>query len=246
MPDMHTLPWDGQGFHSFLTEKAGYTGASHPCIQHRTFNEPTLKTMNTRTVPTTLRRSFSAAALSLFLVAGLHAQDQAAKATTLGTQEISYMTCTVTQVDVKGRLVTLQDEFGMETVLAVGDEVQRLDEVKAGDKLEIGYMESIGLEFREATAEEMAEPLKVTEMSDRAGKKQAPAGATMETTRAVVTIEGMNRLLNTMTVRGPLGNYLVISVDPGMVKWEDLRIGQTLVGTYSEAMVMSIDPVKKK
>ena len=202
--------------------------------------------MSTQILPPTLRRSFSATALTIFLAAGLHAQDKATKTTTLGTQEISHMTCTVTQVDVKDRIVTLKDEDGVESTYAVGDDVKRLADVKVGDKLEIGYMESVGLEFRDPTPEEMAEPLKVTDMSDRADKTRAPSGAQLQTTRAVVTVEGMNRLLNTMTVRGPRGNYIVLQVQPGQVKWESLHLGQSLVGTYSEALVMTIDPAMKK
>lgn len=68
----------------------------------------------------------------------------------------------------------------------------------------------------------------------------------MRTVRAVVTVEGASRWLETLTVKGPRGNYFVLATEPGTVKWEELCIGQTLVGTYTEALVMSIEPVAKK
>jgi hypothetical protein len=104
----------------------------------------------------------------------------------------------------------------------------------------------VGLEFREATPEEMKEPYKVTEATERADASAAPAGAKARTIHAVVTLEGASRWLHTLTVRGPKGNYFVVEVDPNAVKWEELRIGQTMVGTYTEAVVMSLEPAAKK
>ena len=164
----------------------------------------------------------------------------------VATENVTYMTATVTAVDQKARTVTLKGPEGNEMTMEVGTDVKRLDEIKPGDQLEVGYVEAVGLEFRQATAEEMKDPLKVTDVTERADRKDAPAAGTMRTVRAVVTLEGMSRWLNTLTVRGPKGNYFIVDVGPGVVKWEDLRIGQTMVGTYAEAVIMSISPAAKQ
>lgn len=193
-------------------------------------------------------RPLNAILLSTLLLTSLGAIAQGTVKTTtssasaMGKEQVTHMTATVTAVDQKARTVTLKGEDGEMTTLTVSDEVKRLNEVKVGDQLNIGYLESIGLEFREATPEEMKDPLKVTEETQRAATTEAPAGGKARTTRAVVTLEGASRWLNTLTVKGPRGNYFVVEVGPDMVKWEELRIGQTMVGTYTEALVMSIEP----
>lgn len=179
----------------------------------------------------------------------LRAQEQVVMTTSgpgsVGTEEITTITATVTAVDHKARTVTLKGPEGNEMTMPVGEEVKRLNEVKVGDLLDVGYLEAVGLDFREATAEEMKNPLTETIESDKADKTRAPAAAALRTVRAVVTLEGMSRWLNVLTVKGPRGNYFVVEVEPGMVKWESLRIGQTMVATYSEALVMSITPSTK-
>ena len=147
----------------------------------------------------------------------------AASSDGVGSAEMEYMTATVTAVDQKARTVSLKAENGEEMTLAVSEEVKRLSEVKVGDQLTIGYLVAVGLEFREPTAEELKEPLKVSEETQRAATTEAPAGGKAITTRAVVTLEGASRWLNTLTVKGPRGNYFVVEVAPDMVKWESLR-----------------------
>lgn len=204
------------------------------------------------TMRSTINKAFGVTLLAALFLAPLLGRSQeqismsAGSSSGVSTDQLTYMTAMVTAVDQKARTVTLKGPEGNEMTLGVGDDVKRLDEIKAGDLLDVGYLESVGLEFREATEEEMKDPLKVTEEIEKAEKGDAPAGAKVITTRAVVTLEGMSRWMNTLTVRGPRGNYFIVDMGPDMVKWENLRIGQTMVGSYTEAVVMSIDPAVKK
>lgn len=66
------------------------------------------------------------------------------------------------------------------------------------------------------------------------------------TIRTVVSVERISRWLSALMVKGPRGSYFVVEVDPASVKREELRIGQQMVGTYTEAVAMSIEPAAKK
>ncbi|MBL7940125.1 MAG: hypothetical protein JNL43_12255 [Flavobacteriales bacterium] len=199
-----------------------------------------------------LCRTLGTAALLAFFFSPAEVFAQADVSTTtisgegVATEEITTVTVTVTAVDLNTRSVTVKEADGAETTMTVGADVKRLDEVKVGDLLNIGYLQSVGLEFRAPTPEEMKEPFMVIDETERAGKEEAPAGGKARTIRAVVTVEGMSRWLNTLTVKGPRGNYFIVEVEPGQLKWEDLRIGQSMVGTYTEAMVMVLEPAPKK
>ena len=59
--------------------------------------------------------------------------------------------------------------------------------------------------------------------------------------RAVVTIEGLDRPAQTVTVKGPRGKYFVARVaDPSRL--EQVRIGETIVMTFTEATAVSLKP----
>jgi hypothetical protein len=73
----------------------------------------------------------------------------------------------------------------------------------------------------------------------------APAGGVARQFKVVTTIEALDRRNNTVTVKGPLGRYLTARVaDPERLT--KVRIGDTVVIVYTEAMAVSLDKTAKK
>ena len=75
----------------------------------------------------------------------------------------------------------------------------------------------------------------------------SPAGVLPRLRRfkVVTTIEGLDRPTQTITVKGPRGNYLTTRVaDPSNLT--KMRIGETIVVTYTEALAISLEKVDKK
>ena len=69
-----------------------------------------------------------------------------------------------------------------------------------------------------------------------------PAAVVGAIVKAVVTIEILNRPFMLATVRGPAGNYLTIQMED-MELIKELNIGQVIIITYAEAIVMSLTKV---
>ena len=81
------------------------------------------------------------------------------------------------------------------------------------------------------------------EATGRAGPSEAPAGTDMRQIRAVVTIEGLDRQDQTITVKGPRGKYYIARVaDPS--RFDQVRIGDTIVMTFTEAAAISLKPAE--
>ena len=60
---------------------------------------------------------------------------------------------------------------------------------------------------------------------------------------AVCTIEGMNRLLGTVTIMDPNGKVHVIAdVEPE--KMANVTLGQTIVMTFTEALALTLEHVE--
>jgi hypothetical protein len=153
---------------------------------------------------------------------------------------VSY-TGTITDIDYSAREVTLQDQQGRIQTFVVDKRVQRLNEAKVGDKVVADYYLGFNAEVRKPTAEEAQNPLVVLEVAGKAGSEADPAAGGVRRIRAVVTIEGMDRRAETVTVKGPRGKYYVARVaDPSRL--DQVHIGDTIVMTFTEAAAVSLQP----
>ncbi|MEE4175702.1 MAG: hypothetical protein V2I57_15765, partial [Xanthomonadales bacterium] len=111
---------------------------------------------------------------------------------------------------------------------------------EAGDYLIVTYLAALAAELREPTAEEQGNPWVEGIEAGIAGADQAPGGAMITAVRAVCTIEGMNRLLGTVMILDSRGKTHVIGdVKPERI--ESLRIGQSVVITFTQALAVGIE-----
>lgn len=164
----------------------------------------------------------------------------------MGRVEAVHATVTgqVTAIDLAKREVTLKGPEGDEVTVTAGDAVKRLDEVKVGDSVRVDYLVSIAAEARPPTPEEAQHPLEIMGAAGRAPTDMAPAGGVARQFKVVTTVEALDRRDETVTVKGPLGRYLTARVaDPSRLT--QVRIGDTIVIVYSEALAVSLEKVAK-
>lgn len=150
---------------------------------------------------------------------------------------------TITAIDAETREITIMDQDGGLATVTAGEEVERFNEMAVNDIIEFDYYTYIKAEFREPTAEELAEPVQVVAEAGKATKDAAPAGAVGAVVKAVVTIEALNRPNMIATVSGPGGNYVTIPMEDAEFMTK-LHIGQVFILTYAEAMAVSLEKVK--
>jgi hypothetical protein len=93
---------------------------------------------------------------------------------------------------------------------------------------------------REPTTEEKQAPLTVLGGLARAPQGTEPAGGGLHQIKAVTTVEGIDLPTQTVTLKGPRGNYVTVRAeDPENLK--KLRVGDTIVVTYTEALAVSLE-----
>ena len=146
----------------------------------------------------------------------------------------------VVAIDIATREMVLRMRNGEQLTTIVDPAVQRLDEVRPGDFLVVKYMAALAADLREPTEEELANPWVERMGSGKADEESAPGGAMVRGVRAVCTIEGMNRLLGTVTILDPRGKAHVIG-DVSAERIESLRVGQTVVMTFTQAVAVGIE-----
>jgi hypothetical protein len=146
----------------------------------------------------------------------------------------------VVSVDLEKRELMLMLPTGEQVTTVVDPAVQRLSEFEPGDLLVVTYIAALAAELRAPTEEELANPWLEGADAARAGMDETPGGAIVTAVRAVCTIEGMNRLRGTATVLDSRGRIHVIG-DIKPKRLEQLRIGQQVVITFSQAVAINLE-----
>jgi len=148
-------------------------------------------------------------------------------------------------VDYTNREVVLKGPLGNKVTFTVDKSVKRFDEFKDCDVVRADYYVSVAAELREPTAQEKETPFVMLEEAGKAPPGTSPAAGGLRRFKVVATIEGLDRPTQTVTVRGPRGNYLTVRAqDPSRLT--QLRIGDTVVVTYTEALAVSLEKAQKK
>ena len=101
------------------------------------------------------------------------------------------------------------------------------------------------MELREATAEELKNPVEVVAGSARAGKENDPAGAVVKTIRAITTVVSFDLDAMTVTLKGSQGTLSTIKAKNND-NIKNLKLRDTIVVTFTEALAISLEKVPAK
>jgi len=145
----------------------------------------------------------------------------------------------VEAINLTTREVTLKESSGRTDTFTVDKRVARLDEVKVGDQVIAEYYVSFVAELRAPTAEEKLNPLMVLTQTQKAPAGTQPAAGALRMTKAVVTVEALDRLTRSITVSGKAG-IVTVGVDD-VAALSKLHLGDTIVVTYTEALAVSLE-----
>ena len=151
----------------------------------------------------------------------------------------------VEAVDAEKRLITLKGPQGNVGQYKVGDQVQRLAEIKPGDTIDAEYKVAVVAELREPTAEEKSAPVVEVTTGARGTAEEPPAAGIARAVQVVTTIDALDGANRSLTVKGPAGNTVTANVEDPAV-FDQLTVGQTIVVTFVETLGLAVQPGSKK
>jgi hypothetical protein len=149
-----------------------------------------------------------------------------------------------TAIDLTTREVTLRGPNGYETTLVAPEKVIKLEDVSVGDRVVGTFFAALEGEVRTPTAEELAEPWMVMEGKSVSSDAANPGIDTARVIRAVVTIEALNPETGVVGVKDSRGKEHTIG-DVEAAKMAGVKIGQTAVVVFTEAMALTLEKVAK-
>jgi len=150
-------------------------------------------------------------------------------------------TATVESVNPQTRQITLRNEAGESYTLIAGPEVQNFDQVRAGDRVEAEYYESIALNVRAPGAAPADNEIRQA-AARTAEPGEKPAGIAAQHVTVTATVTAVDKKKQTVSLKGPQGNVRKVKVrNPKNL--ENLAVGDQVVITYTEALAVAVRPV---
>ena len=151
-------------------------------------------------------------------------------------------TATVESIDQASRLVTLRGEDGGATTVKVSDEVRNLAQVKTGDKVVVSYYEAIAAEVKKPG--EGVQGVEADVSSVRAEPGEMPAAGAGVLLRTTVTIDSVDKQMNTVTFKNADGLLRTVAVESpeGRKFIKGLKKGDEVEVAYTEAMAIEVKP----
>lgn len=150
---------------------------------------------------------------------------------------------TVEAIDLDAREVTLKTPRGHSVTMHVKERVKNLPQLEAGDKVIVRYNESVGLLLRRAEEGDPAAAEETVIQGTEPGEQSGIAASAQKT--VVANVEAVNSKGKAVTLVGPQGNFIDLYVRDKAVL-DSLEVGDKVVATYTEAVVVSIEGPKDK
>lgn len=180
------------------------------------------------------------------LFAGLPAQAQTATAPIVGgDSETITAQLKVISVDQKTRHVTLQKPNGENVTIVAGDNIRNLAQVHAGQTVLVSYFAAVAYELTSPNAK--TPPNGAVVVTDHAAAGALPGAAAAVRTVVTGIVVGVDLAHNQLQLVNPKGGKIVtIDVkDPERRKQlAKVKVGDNLTVVFTEALAMSVEPVK--
>ena len=179
--------------------------------------------------------------LSLFLAAvclglavpSVHAQDKPGGVITEEREGI----VTVRDIDYQNRTVVLQGQDGKLVTMKVPPEAQNLDQVYAGAKFRVRYLQSVALYISPVGG---APSANVGAAMQLAPKGATPGGVLVEVKRIQARVDAIDYDNRIVALTGPQGNTFEFKVDDSVKRLNEVKVGDIVVVDYTQALAMKM------
>ena len=149
----------------------------------------------------------------------------------------------VVAIDKASRTVTLKGPKGNIVDVVVGDEVKNFGQIKTGDFVVVGYVQSLSLELQKTKTGASGISAQSAAVTAKPGER--PGAAAAHEVTAIAKVTAVNKKAKTITLKGPRGNSVTLDVqNPDQFKV--VKVGDEVLVNYTEAVAISVEPAPKK
>jgi hypothetical protein len=144
---------------------------------------------------------------------------------------------TVRAVNQQARTVTLQGPEGNVVTMKVPPEAQNLDQVYAGAKFLVRYLQSIAVFISPTGGAPSADEGSAMQLAE---KGATPGGVIVTVKQVKARVDAINYDNRTVVLTGPEGNKVKLVVDERVQRLDEVKEGDIVVVRYTEALGMKM------
>jgi hypothetical protein len=144
---------------------------------------------------------------------------------------------TIVGLDLASRTIALKRRSGQTQTIRVGPDVTRLSEFAVGDVIQVGFEQTLELEYQPPGTP--AVPMESGVTAGQAGRDQAPGAVASAGVQGTVTVTAIDASARLVSFREPGGNVYQVKAGP-TVHLEKLKVGDHLLATYVEAVAVKL------
>jgi len=141
----------------------------------------------------------------------------------------------VRAVDHEARTVTVETPAGRLVTFQVPPEAQNLDQVYAGSRFRVAYLESVALFISPVGGEPAAGEATAVKMAE---KGDTPGGTIVDVKQIQARVEAIDYGTRRVVLTGPEGNHIEVTVDEAVQRLDEVKAGDIVVLRYTEALAM--------
>jgi hypothetical protein len=157
---------------------------------------------------------------------------------TVSKANVLKLAATITAIDATNRTLTLRDDKGNEDTFSVGPGVQRFNELKVGQKVNIAYYESVVLQLVKPGEKGSGTSL---EAAVNRGTGALPAGTIATQEKMTVTVKAIDTTVPSITVATDEGRVVTRRIE-NKKNIENLKPGDKIDITFTRALVTTVEP----
>jgi hypothetical protein len=177
------------------------------------------------------------AALTASLAATVMAQSKTI------TKEQRTTTATIEAIETSTRMLSLRKADGQHVDVRVPEDVKRFSSLKVGETISATYYENIVLILRPSTS--TAPPVDTAAAARTPAASGARAGTTAVQQTITATVDAIDMQVPSISFKGPRGwTYSSRVQDKALLA--KVKVGDRVDITWTEALLVSVDPPKGK
>ena len=147
-------------------------------------------------------------------------------------------TAQVIAIDHSTRNVALRLPDGSEVAFQAAPEIERLDEVEAGDRVRVSYLESVVYHLRKPG--EAVPGATLQQEALKADSSQAPASAVARTLFVTATVRAIDRKAPSVTLESANGERRTITVRD-LERLDGIKVGDLVEFALTQAIAVELE-----
>lgn len=143
----------------------------------------------------------------------------------------------VRKVNFQTRMVTVEAPSGELVTISVPPEAQNLDQVYAGAKFRVRYLQSVAVYISPTGGQPDAVEDTAMELAE---KGATPGGVIVSVKQIQARVDEIDYAARTVVLTGPEGNHVKVAVDERVERFAEVKAGDIVVVRYTEGLAMKM------